>query len=262
LSKSEFKTLLTSEIDCADRLRELDQNYVEAIAQNITDHGLQNPVLVNQTKDGFKLIAGGHRIAAIKHLERTAIDCRIYKNLSDADALLMEIDENLIRNELNPIDRAINLNARKEIYEELYPEAKQGGDRKSKSKDQNEMLSFSDATAEKIGINKRTIERAVRICKRIDVELLRRLSRAGYTKEGELYNLTKFDPKVQEKIVHILEDEGNPAATVKAAQNCLVGNAPIQTDKFEKEFQKLIDLYERSSAATKKQFRQYLGGAI
>ncbi|MBL4800891.1 MAG: ParB N-terminal domain-containing protein [Emcibacter sp.] len=254
MSKFEYKPLLISEIDCGNRLRQSSKTHVEAIADSIEAHGLQNPVAVRKTEKGFQLLAGWNRICAMKLLKGKAVDCKIYSSMSDENAKLFEIDENLIRYDLNPLDRAVFLAERKRIYEEIYPEAKQGGDRKK----QNVIFSFSEDTAEKLGLGKRAIERAVRIATKISPELRKRLNDDGYIKEGELYNLTKFAPDEQEKILDLVLDPKKPAVNIKAAASSLSGDGPAPLTDDEKHFNKLMDSYSRASDPVKKQFKDYL----
>ena len=47
----------------------------------------------------------------------------------------------------------------KEIYLELHPETRHGGDRKSADKNQNDTMSFCSDTSKKTGKSKRTTER-------------------------------------------------------------------------------------------------------
>ena len=83
----------------------------------------------------------------------------------DADAAhLAEIDENLIRADLSPAERAMHVARRKELYEKLHPETKHGGDRKSdgKSTRQNgDLKRFTKDAASKVGRSERTIQREV-----------------------------------------------------------------------------------------------------
>jgi ParB family chromosome partitioning protein len=88
---------------------------------------------------------------------------------------LWEIDENLMRAELTELEKAEHLVRRKDIYVARYPETRQGQGNSSK-RQLNDNLSFSQDTAEKLGIDKRTIERAVRRAQRIDPEVKDRIA--------------------------------------------------------------------------------------
>lgn len=83
--------------------RPLKDQKVAELMQSIQANGLLNPITLDQN---FKLIAGLHRLTACKLLGFTQIECRVV-NCSDSDqARLAEIDENLIRNELEALERA------------------------------------------------------------------------------------------------------------------------------------------------------------
>ncbi len=106
-----------------------EESKVKELANSIKEIGLLNPITLTSDK---KLVAGLHRIRAFELLNREEIP---YNTIEAQDSLrieLAEIDENLIRNDLHYTDRGDQLNRRKKIYEELYPQVKHGGDRKTK----------------------------------------------------------------------------------------------------------------------------------
>ena len=71
------------------------------------------------------VIAGRHRLEAVRKLGWRRIRATIHDD--DADAvLLVEIDENLVRADLSPAERALHVAKRKELYEKLHPETKHG----------------------------------------------------------------------------------------------------------------------------------------
>ena len=76
------------------------------------------------------MIAGLHRIEAVKALGWTEITCTI-SSLEGLQAELAEIDENIVRSDLSVLDYGEMLLRRKEIYEQIHPETRHGGDRKS-----------------------------------------------------------------------------------------------------------------------------------
>jgi site-specific DNA-methyltransferase (adenine-specific) len=109
-----------SSIRVVDRKRELGD--IVSLAQSIKDLGLLNPITV---LPDHTLVAGYHRLQACKSMGWAEIDANIVA-LDALNAELAEIDENLIRNELHWFDRDKQLARRKEIYEALHPETKQG----------------------------------------------------------------------------------------------------------------------------------------
>jgi hypothetical protein len=108
----------------------------------------------------YTLIAGWHRLAAAEKLGWKKIRAEIREGL-DADAAeLAEIDENLIRAELSPAERALHFGKRKRLYEKVHPETRHGavGRRGKSSQDEN---SFVDDAAAKAGKGRSTVARDV-----------------------------------------------------------------------------------------------------
>lgn len=112
----------------ADRLRKVDDDKVKALAASMKEVGLITPITIRQNEMlgvGYRLVAGAHRLAAAKLLKWDSISA-IIVTASDLDARIAEIDENLIRNELTPAERAMHIAERKRLYEEAHPETQHG----------------------------------------------------------------------------------------------------------------------------------------
>jgi hypothetical protein len=102
------------------------------------------------------------RLEAMKRLGKAKI--KIFDDPQDVRGVemeLWEIDENLIRNELSPMERAQNLARRKAILEARGDVQEHGGDRRS-SPQLEDLKSFADKTAEDLGVSHKSIERDVR----------------------------------------------------------------------------------------------------
>jgi ParB family chromosome partitioning protein len=92
-------------------------------------------------------------------------------------AELAEIDENLVRNELHYTIRGEFLMRRKEIYEELHPETKQGiaggkasGISRGTSAESALVQSFVADTSDKTGVSSRVIHEEIQIAKNLTPE--------------------------------------------------------------------------------------------
>jgi ParB family transcriptional regulator, chromosome partitioning protein len=146
------------------RLRKLRENTANALTQSMSDQGQLQPIVVRPRKDGGHwLLAGLHRLAAARKLKWTEINCTIFDGMAADEAELAEIDENLIRAELSPAERAFHIKKRKELYENVHPETRKGGapgraggGKKAKTA---KLATFARDTATKTGVSRRSVER-------------------------------------------------------------------------------------------------------
>jgi len=80
---------------------------VDTLVQSIRDKGLLQPVVVNRLSNGdVELVAGFRRLAACQILGWDTIPCVVKDNLTEIDARLMNIEENLQRKDLNVMQEA------------------------------------------------------------------------------------------------------------------------------------------------------------
>ena len=186
-----------SEITVNPGRREAAPGDVKELADSILEVGLINPIMVDQA---HTLIAGLHRLEAMKLLGRTEIECTI----SDLDGLqvaLAEIDENFVRKDLSDDEFRELLLRRKEIYESLHPETKHGGDRKSEKIKSakctfDSVKSFVDDTAEKLGVDPSTVRREIQTAKNLTPEAKEIIKGAKVTKSDAL-KLSRLAPEQQ-----------------------------------------------------------------
>jgi DNA modification methylase len=177
---------------------------VTELADSISRLGLLNPITITKDK---RLVAGFHRFTAAKKLGWDEIEC-VVKDLSDLEARLAEIDENLVRNELSILERAEQYKERKEIYEKLYPETlpatiRGGPGRGHKSKNEDvRRPSFVQDAARKTNRSVTTIKEDLQIAKNIDDEVKERLWGTKFEdSKRELLFLSRLDPMEQRKAV-------------------------------------------------------------
>ena len=96
-----------------------DQSKIDLLAQDIDSKGLIHPVTVMNNpnnKNSFILIIGGNRLEAFKKLKKKTIPA-IIKEFSDneGDLQLLQLAENMHRNDLNPVELAEALASIKKI---------------------------------------------------------------------------------------------------------------------------------------------------
>jgi ParB family chromosome partitioning protein len=116
-------TVAIDKVSIGPNRRPLKDQKVAELMESIKANGLLNPITLDQN---LNLVAGLHRLTACKLLGLTEIECNVV-NYSDNDqARLAEIDENLIRNELEALERAELWLERDRILERMGLRARPG----------------------------------------------------------------------------------------------------------------------------------------
>ncbi|MCI0345414.1 MAG: ParB/RepB/Spo0J family partition protein [Chloroflexi bacterium] len=78
---------------------------LEALAESIRVHGVIQPILVTETRDGFRLIAGERRVRAAEMAGLDRIPA-VVRQAADREQLELALVENLQREDLGPIEAA------------------------------------------------------------------------------------------------------------------------------------------------------------
>ena len=166
--------------------REAAPGAIEELAKSIAAVGLMNPVTLDQNNT---LIAGLHRLEAAKLLGWTEIECNII-GMNGIQAELAEIDENIVRTKLTKQELGDQLLRRKELYEMLHPETRQGMRNGQTSKNANlaslETKSFAQDTSEKTGMSKRTVSRLLQIANNMTQDAKRIVQDSDLTQDTAL----------------------------------------------------------------------------
>ena len=99
---------LASLRECIVQLRPVDKRTVEyrELKDSIKEHGLWQPILVRPASDGmFEVIDGFYRYNCCKELRLKTIPCLI-RELTNKEAMVVQIQANAVRLETDPIDFA------------------------------------------------------------------------------------------------------------------------------------------------------------
>ncbi len=196
-------------IETGDRLRSVNGGTVQHLAESMRFSGLQTPIQVRENgADGYALVSGAHRLQAARSLAWPYIEAFVLDRLDEDTLALLEIDENLMRVELNPLDRGVFIARRKDIYERLYPETRRGGDRRSAEYQDGDgpQKGFVTETASFTPFSPWTIRRSIRIGEKIVPELREELSMTPIAyREGDLYEISGLSPEEQDIVLEDLQ---------------------------------------------------------
>ncbi|CAN5613009.1 hypothetical protein BH10PSE5_BH10PSE5_01580 [soil metagenome] len=241
------------------RLRQISPAKVANLRVSMRENGFFGSITLRSVagEEGAsvtQLVAGAHRIAAWRAEGNAAIPSTV-RILTDDEAQQIEIDENLLAPDLNPLERAEMLLARQAIWARRNPgrivvadgEAKPKRGRPGKSDILSqfpETMGFAVETAADLGISRRTIERAWATVNGLPPELRVQLHGTSVAKnEGVLRQLAAIGDKAEQAKVADVLIKGE-TKSVGDARAIAAGNAPsspVQTpaDDTVKAFRKL-----------------------
>jgi uncharacterized ParB-like nuclease family protein len=211
-----------------DRMRSLQPEVVDKIAESIEKVGQLQSIVIRSAAGSadtaYYLVSGRHRLEAARKLGWGSIRALVVESFDADRAQLAEIDENLIRADLGAAELSAHLAKRKDIFERLHPETKQGGapgkaGGGKKAKD-GILQSFATDTASKTGKHKATISRAVKRAK--SIPNISELAGTSLDKQSELDALAKLPASEQALLVEKAKAgkkvTAKPSKAVKAAR--------------------------------------------
>ncbi len=258
-----LQTIPVATIDFGDRLRQISEDHAQLLATNIGEIGrLRAPIEVRKTKRKdlpYVLIAGGHRLRAVQILGWAEVSAFVFE-ASDDEARMAEIDENLVRHDLNPLDRAVFLAERKVLYLKLHPETKHGAQGGvGGQRNENDTMSFSKDVAERCGWTARTIERAVAIAAGLQLDVRARIAGTALAhKQSELLALIKLSRSEQHAVLDLLLAAEPAVKNVEAAKRIVREEHAPDLGPTEAAFQKLLAVWGRADKAARRQFVRHL----
>ena len=200
-----------SDIKIKPGRRDAKPKAVNELARSIQAVGLLNPIIVNGDNS---LIAGLHRLEAAKKLGWTEIECTV-SSMDGLQAELAEIDENFVRTNLSHRELGDLLLHRKELYEAIHPETRQGQRNGQTAKNGKLPLlgakPFSEDTADKLGVSKRTVERLVQTAANLTPEAKKSIHDADEKiTKGAALKISWLPPDQQEEAAVRLTTSPSP----------------------------------------------------
>lgn len=177
--------------------RELDRSAVNRLAESIEQIGLRHPITVREKNGKYQLIAGRHRLEACRKLGREHVPAIIVKMTND-EARLWEIAENLHRANLNNIEKAEQIDEWRELTAKMSNRLTTGG-----------RVHPADVgirkTAEALNVSHETVANAKKIAS-IAPEAKAAAQEAGVDTIRELTQIAKAEPERQVAVVHELAE--------------------------------------------------------
>lgn len=265
-----FKSLSLKSIHVGDRARPVDEDHALAIAASMAERGLINPITVRSTPNAKKgetpytLVAGGHRLRGAELNQWAEIDAIIVS--ADAiEAQLIELSENIFRNELSKLDRPLFVMKFREIVEEKHGKITRGGDHNAKANDWPLGIApgkeLSSLVQKRLGIGKSTYKYVTQIGKNLHPEL--RAALRGTEAENDqsmLLKLAKLPKDDQVKIAAALKENPDLKQALAFAKPPVLVVAPTPISQ-SSIFTKLTAAWDDASEETRNSFLEYIGAA-
>lgn len=111
--------------------QDFDPAGIEDLKNSIKKHGILQPIIVRKTINGYELVSGERRLRASIEAELKKIPAYVLSVKSDAQMLVIALEENVQREDLNPMEVAYGY---QRLIEELNYTQEQIADRVSKDR--------------------------------------------------------------------------------------------------------------------------------
>ena len=216
--KVEYIKLIDIEPNPSQARKKFSEESINELATSIKNYGVLQPIIVENKGKYYQIIAGERRWRAAKVAGLTEIPCLV-RNESEQTAKEISLIENIQRENLNPIEKALG-------YKELID---------------NYNLKQADL-ADKLGISRTYVTNTLRILN-LDPRVIE-LALEGKLSEGHCKTLVSIeDPEQQYKLaLKIIESGG----TVKDLERTLKNKkkAPKKGAKNEAVYRDIEDRFE------------------
>lgn len=271
LEANELEPILSirvDEVQLGDRLRPVDMVWAEALGQMMVKDHQQTPIEVCREADAdhWTLVTGAHRLEGLRLAGESHI--RAIEVSADPDERLRrEIIENLMRKDLEPIDRATfiaRLVALKKAMAGLEPfedgrSVSIKARWKAEADDTNDTLTvvygWSDEVAKELGCSTRSVERSMRILRRVpetQIDRLREARHPALKSQAELLKLAKAVDESKKPIADVISEMlADPSLSVNTARRKVEGADKAVPDPIEKHISAFGNSYRRLDAKTR-----------
>lgn len=230
------------------RLREVTQVGVANMRDLIRRNGFLGRILVRRTQKGDFLLDGAHRLAAAQALGMTMIPCDIVR-CNETEALALECDGNLGGRGLSPLELAYFMARKRDAYQKLYPETRQGFAGAAARHGADVFSSLAEAIAAERGITKRQVYRIMASGATLGPDEYRKLSLApNSVKLDDLQNLAKIDNSAERYFVidALAEGRAKKASAARRLFKADRGEVPPEKSDRTKAFDRLSDAWTRA----------------
>jgi len=244
--------------------RPVDTKALGALIESVREIGFTSSILVRpkiifesgREAGGFEIVAGRHRFEAAQQLGMDTLPCRVCDH-DDLHAELAMLDENLRRAGYgSPALDAQAISRRKELYEILHPETRNGGSGNGREKlrqvgEANSAERFSASTASATGRSERSVQRDAERGSKISERAVQLVAGTHLDKGSFLDSIKSLGPKEQEARIQ----------RELAAPRKPVSPAPEPRNEFESEqvwLTKLVKTFEAAPGEWRERARDVL----
>ncbi len=283
----DFRLVKLADIAIGERLRGVVGAFINTIVQSTSTHDVIQPPVVRPdllNRGKFLLVSGLQRINAAHIQGKDKILCRVAE-LTDLQAALWEIDENLVRAPLSPAEEAIFIDRRRELHEQLYGRAQALGavaanavmGRKHATAKLADASSFTTDTAKKTGKSARAIQRVVQRTAQNGRTDLARITGTSLDRGAELDALPLVPPATRDALIEqaiagievsavqarkeqqkptAQEESSNTAASLRQQSSQTSGL--VATDLVDNELSALKAAWNSASKAVREKFLAWI----